>query len=439
MYFGQVLDKSRFENSLYQFFELIIHKYSTLLDKALCKKSEPKELRVFKSKYNFRLKDKNYYLEMTQKILLQPIKLGDVALKNKLVMAPLTRCRADYQTGIPTDLHVEYYTQRASAGLVVSEAAWIHPRGHSYLGAAGIYNKDQVKGWKKVTQSVHDKGGKIFCQLFHGGRSAHPDQIGGKRALAPSAIAVEGDFMAWTGSAMKRIGEFPPDEMTKDDIKELIEATENAGKLALEAGFDGVELHNANGYIFDEFIKDHTNRRTDEYGGNIENRSRLTLDVLGRLAKVWGPGRVGVKLSPVGRYLDMYDSDPKTHIRYLARKISELNLAYICYMEYDGTPNPVRGGKGTEQIPNCAKEFRSSTSIQLMTNGGLSFEEGERRVKEGEADLVCMGAKYVSNPDLLERYKNGWPLTPPDPNTFYTPGPQGYTDYPRYDQTHKTH
>ena len=374
---------------------------------------------------------------MTHKLLLQPIKLGDVVLRNKLVMAPLTRCRADYQTGIPNDLHVDYYSQRASAGLVITEATWIHPRGKTYLGAAGLCNNDHVKGWKRVTQAVHDKGGKIFCQLFHGGRSGHPDQLGGKRALAPSALAIEDDSMAFTGTEFKRIGEFPPDEMTKDDIKELLDSVENAGKLAVEAGFDGVEVHSANGYIFDEFLKDHTNRRLDEYGGSIENRSRLTLEALDKLAKIWGPGRVGVKFSPVGRYLDMYDSDPKSLFHYVARKVSEQNLAYICFMEYDGTPNPVRGGKGSEEIPNCAKEFRRSTGINLMTNGGLDFAEGERRVREGEADLVCMGANYVSNPDLVERYKNDWTLTPPDPNTFYTPGSKGYNDYLRYEEIHK--
>jgi len=364
----------------------------------------------------------------SHKVLFEPYKLGDLTLANRIVMASLTRTRCDPETGIPTDLHVEYYSQRASAGLILTECTAISKRGDAYPGCAGIYTKEQIEGWKRVIEAVHRKGSKIFLQIWHGGRAAYTDKVTGQLPLAPSAIGIRDE--RWGGSGTYDV----PQEMTQDDIKQALEEFRQGAINAKEAGFDGIELHAAHGYLIDTFLCDSTNHRTDEYGGSIENRSRLCLEVIDILINVFGAKRVGIKLSPVSRYQDMYDSDPISLYAYLLQELDKRGIVYVQFREPEKVVKSFYES-GDKQIANVCKTFRPYFKGTIMINEKQTVETISKAVDEGYADLGCLGRNFIANPDLVERLQNEWPLNRFDWKTLYDGKEKGYTDYPTYKES----
>ncbi len=357
--------------------------------------------------------------------LIQEFKLGDLTLPNRIIMAPLTRIRCDPKTGVPNDLLVEYYTQRASAGLIITECAPVSQAGNSFLGCAGIYTQEQVEGWKKVVKAVHEKGTKIFLQIWHAGRAAHPSQTG-EPNLSPSPAAIRGNLR-------KNLPHAKPKEMTKDDIKIVLDQFRQGTLNAKEAGFDGIELVGSGGYLVDQFLRDSGNQRTDEYGGSVENRCRFPLEIMDILVEVFGAKRVGIKLTPVGRFQDMYDSDPIKTYGYFFKELDKRGVGYIHLMEPDEFySDPTAYGKGSEQIQEVCKTFRPLFSGTIIINNNLTPESAAKAIKEGYADLAAFGRYYIANPDFVERVENNWPFAEPDPTTFYVGGAKGYTDYPKY-------
>lgn len=358
--------------------------------------------------------------------LFTPIKLGAIDLPNRIVMAPLTRSRA-VEDHTPNEVMAEYYVQRATAGLIISEATQVADNSIGYFDTPGIHEPKHVAGWRKVTDAVHAAGGRIFLQLWHVGRAAHPSLQGGKPNVAPSAIAIDGYAHTPNGKEPHAV----PHALTVPEIKEIVEQYRRGARNAKEAGFDGVEIHAANGYLIDEFLRDGTNKRTDEYGGSVENRARFLLEVTEAVVGEWGGDRVGVRLSPTHAFNDMFDSDPKTTFTFVATQLNRFGLAYLHVLEPDGK-NP--------HIPVTHEEFVTSAIREvydgvLMLNAGYNFQTGTQAVVEGRGDLVAYGSLYISNPDLVERFRVGAPLTPPDVSTFYSYKHdirEGYTDYPVY-------
>lgn len=344
--------------------------------------------------------------------LFDPLVLGDITLPNRVIMAPLTRSRAGAER-TPNDLMVEYYAQRASAGLIISEATAVTPMGVGYADTPGIWSDAQVAGWKKITDAVHDKGGRIFMQLWHVGRISDPIFLDGALPVAPSAIQPDGHV-----SLVRPMKPYvTPRALERDEIPGIIAAYRTGAENAKKAGFDGVEIHGANGYLLDQFLQDKTNKRTDDYGGPIENRARLMLDVVDACIDVWGPGRVGLHIAPRGDSHDIGDSDRLTTFSYVAREAGKRKIAFICARERQG-----EGRIG----PTLKKEF----SGIYIANQGLDRDGANALIDSGDADAVAFGVLYISNPDLPERFRAGAPLTAPDPETFYVGGPKGYTDYP---------
>ena len=358
-------------------------------------------------------------------ILFEPYKLGDVILRNRIVMAALTRARCDPTTGVPNDLHVKYYAQRASAGLIFTECTPVSANSNTYPGAAGIYNKDQVTGWKRVVDAVHAKGGVIYNQIWHGGRTAHPNVIGGEIPIGPSAIAIKGNFR-------KNIPHVQPREMNKEDFEAVREQFRQGALNAKEAGFDGIELHGGNGYLIDEFLRDGSNQRTDEYGGSPEKRCKFPLEIMDILIEVFGAGRVGIKLSPVSRYQDIYDSNPVATFGHLLEQLSKKNIAFVQFHEAeDGMDTVYEAPK--KQLPEVSKTLRPYYKGSLIINGDQTAESVAKAISGGYADLGSFGRAYMSNPDLVERMKNGWDLAPPaEFRAYYGGGEKGYSDYPDY-------
>lgn len=354
------------------------------------------------------------------KNLFTPIQLGRYELPNRIVMAPLTRNRAG-AGNVPQPLNALYYQQRASAGLIISEASQVCPQGQGYPATPGIHSAEQVAGWKAVTQAVHDQGGHIFLQLWHVGRISHPSfQPEGALPVAPSAIQPKGDAMTYDG--MQPF--VTPRALELDEIPGIIDQYRQGAKNALEAGFDGVEVHGANGYLLDQFLRDGTNHRTDDYGGSLENRARLLLEVTQAAVEVWGSDRVGVRLSPSSTFNDMADSDPKTTFGYAIQALNAFNLAYLHLLEpseadlrYGGTPIPTR-------------EFRPLYNGTLMVNWDYDQATGHQAIASGDADLVSYGKLFIANPDLPRRFEENAPLNEPNFDTFYGGGAEGYTDYP---------
>lgn len=352
--------------------------------------------------------------------LLTPIQVGPYTLPNRLVMAPLTRNRAG-AGNVPQALNAEYYAQRASAGLIISEASQISPQGVGYPSTPGIHSSEQVEGWKQVTQAVHDRGGRIFLQLWHVGRISHPSlQPNGELPVAPSPIAPEG--MAATYQGMQPF--VTPRALETDEIQQIVEQYRQAAQNALEAGFDGVEVHGANGYLPDQFLRDGSNHRTDEYGGSIENRARFLLQVMDAVTSVWGADRVGIRLSPSGTFNDMHDSNPEALFTYVVSQLDSYNLAYIHIVE----PREDNGAPEGQNL--TARFFRSYYKGIIIGAGGYSKEIAEEVVAKGDADLVAFGRLYISNPDLVERFAQNASLNPYDRSTFYGGDAKGYTDYP---------
>lgn len=344
--------------------------------------------------------------------LFDPITLGDLHLPNRIFMAPLTRCRSS-EGRVPNALMREYYTQRASAGLIFSEATSISPMGVGYPNTPGIWSDAQVAGWKAITDSVHQAGGRMLLQLWHVGRMSDPMYLDGKLPIAPSAIAPAGHI-----SLVRPKKTFvTPRALETREIPGIIEEYRQGAENAKRAGFDGVEIHGANGYLLDQFLQDKTNHRTDRYGGSIENRARLMLEVTDAVISVWGAGRVGMHLAPRGDAHDMGDSNPAATFGYVAKALGERRIAFICARESLG---PNRLG------PQLKAAFRGP----YVANEGFARETGEQVVAAGEADAVAFGKLIIANPDLPERFRLNAPLNEPDPNTFYADGPKGYTDYP---------
>ncbi len=354
--------------------------------------------------------------------VFDPIQLGALHLPHRVLMAPLTRCRAE-PGNVPGPLAAEYYAQRALAGLIISEATSVSPRGFGYPNTPGIFTADQVAGWHRVTDGVHAAGGRIFLQLWHVGRISHPSyQPRQEIPVAPSAIRPKGKI--FTGTAMEDY--VTPRALETGELPGIIAEYVHGARLALEAGFDGVEIHNANGYLLDQFLRDGTNQRTDRYGGSIQNRARLTLEVTEAVASVWGAERVGIRFSPGGVFNDMRDSNPLETFGYVLRELSSLPLAYAHITRV--TAQDIAHGATDGVGP---KELRSQFRGNIIAAGGFTLESGNQALAEGWADAIAYGVLFLANPDLPERFRRGAPLNTPDEATFYASGPKGYTDYPR--------
>ncbi len=345
-------------------------------------------------------------------LLHQPIDIGAWKLPNRIIMAPLTRCRAS-EGRVPNSLMATYYAQRASAGLIVSEATSVSPMGVGYPNTPGIWSEEQVEGWKLVSDAVHQAGGRILLQLWHVGRISDPLYLGGRLPVAPSAVRAQGQV-----SLIRPKKEYvTPQAMELDQIPGLIEDFRKGAENAKRAGFDGVEIHGANGYLLDQFLQDSTNLRTDEYGGPVENRARLMLEVVDAVVSVWGPDCVGLHLAPRCDSHDMGDSDPARTFGYVARECGLREIAFLFAREGLGEPR---------QGPMMKEVFGGA----FIANQGLSREEGERLIAAGEADAVAWGQLFLANPDLPERFAAGAELNEPQPGTYYGEGAGGYTDYP---------
>ena len=353
--------------------------------------------------------------------LFTPLNLGVLALPNRIFMAPLTRCRAS-EGHIPNDLNAEYYSQRAAAGLIISEATSVSPCGYGYPNTPGIHTKEQVGGWKKVTEAVHAKGGHIYLQLWHVGRISHPAyQQDGVKPVAPSAIKPKGQV--FTGSTMEEY--VTPRALETDEIPGIISEYVHGATLAKEAGFDGVEIHNANGYLLDQFLRTGTNIRGDRYGGTLQNRARLTLEVTEAVVGVWGPDRVGIRFSPAGIFNDMHDNNPLETFGHVLSELNRFGLAYAHITKV--TAQDIAHGAVEGVGP---KELRPYWKGKVVSAGGFTLDSGNAALAEGWADAIAFGVPFLSNPDLTERLHRGAPLNTPDESTFYASGPKGYTDYP---------
>ena len=345
--------------------------------------------------------------------LFDPIVIGDLELPNRIIMAPLTRCRAD-EGRVPNALMAEYYTQRADAGLILSEATSVTPMGVGYPDTPGIWSDDQVRGWTNVTKAVHANGGRIFLQLWHVGRISDPLYLNGETPVAPSAIKPAGHV-----SLVRPIKEFvTPRALETEEIADIVEAYRIGAENAKAAGFDGVEVHGANGYLLDQFLQSSTNQRTDQYGGSVENRARLLLEVTDAVIGVWGAGRVGVHLAPRMDSHDMGDSDPLATFGYVARELGKRGVAFIC----------TREKAGDDSIGPKLKEIFGGVYI---ANERFTQETATEWLESGKADAVAFGIPFIANPDLVTRLQKGAAWNEPHPETFYGKGPVGYLDYPR--------
>ncbi len=349
---------------------------------------------------------------MKHPTLFDPIQIGDLHLPNRIIMAPLTRGRAGAGR-VPNALMAKYYAQRAAAGFILSEATSVTPMGVGYANTPGIWSAEQVEGWKLVTHAVHAARGRILLQLWHVGRISDPMFLDGALPVAPSAIAPAGHV-----SLVRPLKPFvTPRALTAEEIPGIVEAYRQGAQNAKAAGFDGVEIHGANGYLLDQFLQDKTNHRTDAYGGSIENRARLMLEVTDAVTSVWGPSRVGMHLAPRGDDHDIGDSDPLATFSYVARELGRRGLAFLCVREYVGEN---RIG------PRIKKAFGGA----YIANEKFTKESAEQAISAGEADAVAFGVLFIANPDLPKRFVSDAPLNEPDPTTFHGGGVKGYTDYP---------
>ena len=361
---------------------------------------------------------------MSKQNLLTPY-TKKITLKNRIVMAPMTRSRADNKGNLPTDeLHGLYYEQRASAGLIITEGAQVSKQAVGYIHTAGIYSDEQVAGWKKVTKRVHDAGGKIFIQLWHVGRMSHPDFHNGELPLSASAINPEAKSFTLEGFK----DTVTPKEMTIEDIKTTVQDFKNAAANAVKAGFDGVEIHSSNGYLFHQFFNGSSNKRTDAYGGSKENKARFFFEVLDAIQEVIPQEKIGARFNPSlnGLFGMTMDEDTIPTFEYIIKKLNDYNLAYIHLSEpfTDVSEIPYA-------VSEIAKYFRHLYKGTLMINTSFDKEKGNKIIEDGLADLVAYGKPFISNPDLVERFENNLELADWDQDTFYTTGAKGYTDYPK--------
>jgi len=355
--------------------------------------------------------------------LFNSIKLGDITLKNRIVMAPLTRGRANNNEHIVTDLVAKYYKQRASAGLIITEGSQVSKLGVGYANTPGIYSDEQVEAWKKVTRAVHEEGGKIFIQLWHVGRLSHPVFLDGETPISASAINPELPIRTPQGDKPS----VTPKEMTVEDIKNVIAEFSKAAANAVVAGFDGVEIHSSNGYLFHQFFAPCSNTRTDEYGGSMENRCRIMFELLDEMKKHIPENRIGVRLNPSSHNYHGMTIDKETlpTFDYLVKKLNDYDLAYLHLSEpfTDVTEVPFAE-------PNIGMRFRKIYKCNLMINNGFTLETGNQIIEDGTSDLVAFGVLFIANPDLVYRMENNIPLAVADKKKYYSTGAEGYTDYP---------
>ena len=349
--------------------------------------------------------------------LYDSLDLGALSVPNRIFMAPLTRCRAE-PGHVPGPLMAEYYAQRASAGLIVAEATMVQENHSAFWKEPGIYSGEQVAGWRLVTDAVHRAGGRIFVQLWHGGRACHPLLNGGLTPVAPSPLAIVGDEVHTPEGKKPYV---VPRELQDDELPAIVDGFRRAAENAKAAGFDGVEVHGANGYLLDQFLRDGSNRRSGPYGGPPENRARLMLEVLESVCGVWGSDRVGLRISPLNSYNSMIDSDPVGLAAWLAGRLNAFGLAYLHLM---------RGDFFGQQQGDVLTPVRESYTGVLVGNMGYSAAEAAQAVADGTLDAVAFGNAFLANPDLPARFRAGASLNAPDPATFYSPGATGYTDYP---------
>ena len=366
--------------------------------------------------------------------LFSPVKIGPYQLQHRVVMAPLTRMRAEKPSLSPRPLNAEYYAQRATpGGLIIAEASPVVATGFGNPGVPGIYTEQQIAGWRKVVEAVHAKGGIIFLQLWHVGGVSHSSfQPGGALPVAPSAVAISTEFKAMTADG-KVVDYETPRALETSEIPAMIDAYRQGAKNALKAGFDGVEIHGANGYLIEQFLQSRSNLRTDQYGGSIENRVRFLMEVTQAATDVWGPDRVGVRLSPYGIANGSGEADPMPLYSHAIKQLDKLGLAYLHFIE----PRSSGAGRAEvnhQNVPSAMVLYRPMWSGKLITAGGFTGEAADAAISAGHADAVAFGRIFISNPDLPRRLQHGFPLTPYNRATFYGGEETGYTDYPAHDE-----
>jgi N-ethylmaleimide reductase len=366
--------------------------------------------------------------------LFSPLKVGPYQLKHRLMMAPLTRMRAARPSLTPRPLNAEYYAQRATpGGLIIAEASPVMTTGFGNPGVPGIYSEDQIKGWRVVVDAVHAKGGLIFLQLWHVGRVSHSSfQPGGALPVAPSAVAIAPDYKTMTADG-KPVAYETPRALETSEVVGIVEAFRQAARNAKAAGFDGVEVHGANGYLIEQFLQSRSNRRTDQYGGSIENRVRFLMEVTQAVIDVWGADRVGVRLSPYGVANDSGEADPMPLYTHAIQSLNPLGLAYLHFIE----PRSSGAGRAEvnhQNVPSAMVLFRPVWKGVLISAGGFTGESAEAAIAAGHADAIAFGRIFISNPDLPRRLQHGYKLTPYNRATFYGGEEKGYTDYPVYDE-----
>jgi len=345
-------------------------------------------------------------------VLFESVQIGDFKLPNRIIMSPLTRCRAS-EGRVPNAMMAEYYAQRASAGLIISEATSVDPMGVGYPDTPGIWSPQQIEGWKLVTNAVHEARGRIILQLWHVGRISDPVYLDGALPVAPSAIAPAGHV-----NLIRPLKAFvTPRALELNEIPTIVEAYRQGAENAKLAGFDGVEIHGANGYLLDQFLQDGTNKRTDRYGGSVENRARLMLEVADAVISVWPSNRVGMHLAPRGDAQDMKDSNPLATFGYVAKELGNRKLAFLC----------TREKLGADRLSPTLKKIFGGC---LIANEGFNQQTAEAEIASGLADAIAFGKLFIANPNLPARFLNNAQLNPPDPSSFYGSGPKGYTDYP---------
>jgi N-ethylmaleimide reductase len=351
--------------------------------------------------------------------LLSPVTLGPLHLRNRVIMSPMTRTRNDAKH-VPTDLMVEHYSQRANAGLIITECTMTEPNGSAFIMDPGIYSEEQVAAWKRVTDAVHAKGGLIALQIWHPGRAAHPFNNGGAESISSTDRAIRDDGI---NTIKGKVPQAAPRRLRADELPGIVAQFRAGAENALRAGFDAIQLHGAHGYLIDQFLRDSVNDRTDEYGGSIENRARLLFEVFDAVAEVWGANRVGLRISPLVAYNDIADSDPKALVRYVAEQFARRGGGFF-ELRHNDHRDPAE-----LELAHIARVALGS--VPLLRNGSYDGATGDADIASGLADAIVYGKPYIANPDLVERFRVGAELNAVDFTTLYSPGPVGYTDYPR--------
>ena len=357
--------------------------------------------------------------------LLEPASIGGMPVKNRVIMAPMTRSRCDNPEFLTTELHVEYYKQRAGAGLIITEGTVVSPQGRGYINTPGIYSERQTAAWKNVTEAVHQEGGKIFIQIWHVGRISHPDFQDGKLPAAPSAVNPKQKVFTSKGLTDTQT----PKALRGDEIKQIVNDFKKAGENAAKAGFDGVEIHSSNGYLFHQFFSSQSNKRTDKYGNSIENKARFFFEVIDALKEVMPENKIGVRLNPMMHGMQGIDVDENTVpvFDYVIKRLNDYTLAYL------HLSRPVKVLNEPYFIQDVIGRYRKMYKGFLIANWNYDKDSAEKELAEGRADAVAFGRYFISNPDLVKRFEHNAALTEADQDTFYTPGPKGFTDYPAYD------